>query len=527
MSVAFAEESGQQGMYSFSSLYNAYLECRRRKRNTINALHFEHDLLENLLALGETLRAGTYQPTRSVCFVTMLPKLREIFAADFRDRIVHHLLVPRLEQVFEPKFIHDSYACRVGRGTHAAAERLGSFMRSVSQGGRTAAWFLQLDIRNFFMTIDKDILLEMIQRRVKDPVVLDLTQRIIMHDCTGNYVYKGVPTLHAKVPKHKTLFHAPKGKGLPIGNLTSQFFANVYLNELDQFVKHTLKAKYYLRYVDDFIILDPSRGKLVALKQEIEAFLTERLQLTLKDGCTLKRVSEGSDFLGYIVRPWYVLARNRVVGNLAHKLDVFEQRIVSHKGARSESVFSLSSPDVNKPGYFSRHLISRETALELRQTLASYLGHFRHANTRRLVRGIFARYEFLPEMFEIETRKNEYHLKLLTEPITSPDTFREQYEWFMKIFSAHCIFFQVGRYFELHGSQMKRHAGILGLKAGHQQRGFGAQCGFPKMLLDGYKNICIRKGIDYVVVMENGYYPTGLKKRVVVETGCHRRPKAA
>ncbi len=257
---AVSVESDQ--LYSFFSLYQAYLACRKRKRGTINALSFEQDLLENLFALGETLRAGNYRPARSVCFVTKQPKLREIFAADFADRVVHHLLVPRLEAVFEPRFIHDSFACRKGKGTHAAVYRLREFMNRAARGGRQVAWFLQLDIRSFFVSIDKEILFSIIERHVKDREILDLTRRIIVHDRTANFVYKGEPELLLRIPRHKTLFHAPKAKGLPIGNLTSQFIANVYLNELDQFVKHTLKARNYLRYVDDFVFLHESRKVL-------------------------------------------------------------------------------------------------------------------------------------------------------------------------------------------------------------------------------------------------------------------------
>ena len=122
-------------LYSFRSLHEAYMSCRKRKRNTINALRFEAGLLDNLVTLRESLAGGTYQPFRSVCFIAKQPKHREIFAADFRDRVLHHLLVPQLERVFEPKFIHDSYACRKGKGTHAAVARLRSFMNRITKGG--------------------------------------------------------------------------------------------------------------------------------------------------------------------------------------------------------------------------------------------------------------------------------------------------------------------------------------------------------------------------------------------------------
>lgn len=490
---------------SFSSLYEAYLACRKRKRNTINALQFEHDLLENLFALSETLGAGRYEPTRSVCFVTLQPKLREIFAADFRDRVVHHLLVPRLECIFEPEFIHDSFACRIDRGTHAAVRRLSSFMRSVTLGGRGPAWFLQLDIRSFFMNIDKEVLFGILKAHVKDAWVLELSRRIIMHDCTDNYIYKGDPGLLAHVPAHKSLFYVHEGKGLPIGNLTSQFFANVYLNEMDQYVKHTLKAKYYLRYMDDFILLDRSKDALIALKGSILKFLTDRLRLELKDDYALKRVSEGADFLGYIVRPDYVLARKRVVSNLKSRLDFFNKSIVRHV-------------EIGKHR-FVIHSLAPETVVDLRQTLASYLGHFKHANTHRLVRGLFEKHSYLNDLFRLKRQDNEYGLEPVIEPPTAPESLKGQYRWFENRYGGSCIFFQVGCYYEFYGGQALRYGGLLGLSSGPDKLGLGRQCGFPARFLSRYKSLCMRQGLSYVIIAEQGYYSAGLRRRMVTEIG--------
>ena len=382
MSGACVAESDHP--YSFKSLYEAYLSCRRRKRNTINTLRFEASLLDNLIDLREALTGGGYTPSRSVCFIAKQPKLREIFAADFRDRVVHHLLVPRIEAIFEPKFIHDSYACRKGRGTHAAVARLREFMNRVTKRGRVAAWFMQLDIRSFFMSMDRRILLNILARHIRDPRLLELAEIIVRNDCTRDYVYKGDPRLLDGIPAHKSLFHIPPGKGLPIGNLTSQFFGNVYLNELDQFVKHELKAKFYLRYVDDFVLLHTNRETLLDYRVRIAAFLAERLALELKPDMTLKRVSEGADFLGYIVRPDYVLVRSRVVGNLRARLRSFRDELV----AREDS------------DCLHLHL-HEEPVQRLRQTLASYLGHFKHANAHRLTRCLFAKYPYLKELFTL------------------------------------------------------------------------------------------------------------------------------
>ena len=156
---------------SLENLYRQYYRCRRNKRNTINALRFEVQQEENLIALRDELIDGTYQPRRSVCFFTTRPKLREILAADFRDRIVHHLLVDYLEARWEPVFIHDSYACRQGKGVHKAVQRLQQFIRQVTANGVRGAWYLQLDIRNYFMTIDRDILFAMLAQ------TLDISER--------------------------------------------------------------------------------------------------------------------------------------------------------------------------------------------------------------------------------------------------------------------------------------------------------------------------------------------------------------
>ena len=145
---------------SLENLYRQYHHCRRNKRNTINALRFESEQEKNLIALRQELIDRSYKPRRSLCFFTTRPKLREILAADFRDRVVHHLLVDYLKQIWEPVFIHDSYACRKGKGVHRGVQRLQQFMRQVSANGSRPAWTLQLDIRNYLMSIDRDILFE-------------------------------------------------------------------------------------------------------------------------------------------------------------------------------------------------------------------------------------------------------------------------------------------------------------------------------------------------------------------------------
>jgi RNA-directed DNA polymerase len=161
-----------QDLYSFENFWRQYRACRRNKRNTVNQLRFEVDAEANLLDLQRELREHTYQPGRSICFVTDGPKPREVFAADFRDRIVHHVLVSRLEPIFEPRFIHDSYACRKGKGVLAASNRLMEFLRSATRNGWRPTQVLQLDVARFFVSIHKDTLYAIIERHVREPVVV-------------------------------------------------------------------------------------------------------------------------------------------------------------------------------------------------------------------------------------------------------------------------------------------------------------------------------------------------------------------
>ena len=348
--------ANDSSVFSFKKIQQAYLNCRRKKRNTINALRFEFNVADNLLNLERELNDKTYYPSRSILFAVCKPKHREIFAADFRDRVVHHFLVEYLERIFEPIFIHDSYACRKDRGTHAAVKRLQKFTRRITANGRTRAYYLQLDIKDFFPSISKEILFELISRKVSDPNILWLTKQVIFWDCTRSYVVRGEKSLLDRIPGHKSLFGKNNERGLPIGNFTSQFFANVYLNELDQFVKHTLKARCYLRYVDDFVILSKDASELSAWHARIEELLSNRLKLRLHPKRRkLAPISNGIDFLGYITRPGYVLVRRRVVNNLKAKLKELH-----------------ACPE------------------KLKNSIASYLGHFKWANSYRLTKKLFS-----------------------------------------------------------------------------------------------------------------------------------------
>jgi len=314
---------------TFENLHTAYLDCRKRKSHTLNHLRFFYNLEENLLKLEGELASRTYRPGRSIAFVVEKPKIREIFAAEFRDRVVHHLLYNYLSPYYDRLFIYDSWACRKNKGTHRAMARIKRFVFEIERerersGAAGPNYYLKMDIKSFFTTIDKEILYGLIAKKIKNEEILWLAKTIIMYDPAHDIPPKiqSRPSLFERLPSEKSLFRVAKGKGLPIGNLTSQFFANVYLNELDQFVKHTLKAKRYVRYVDDFLIIEPDRATLERFKAEITGFVREKLALTVHpDKQIVRPLSDGIDFVGYIVKPGYVLIRKRIVWEWRRKLE--------------------------------------------------------------------------------------------------------------------------------------------------------------------------------------------------------------
>ena len=480
-------------LFSFENIFRQYLNCRKNKRNTVNALRFEMNCEENLLDLNRELETGAYYPSRSVCFMATRPKLREIFAAGFRDRIVHHILVNYLEKIWEPKFINDSYACRRAKGIHAGIKRLQSFLRKATGNGIRRAWYMQLDIANFFMSIDKDILYGLIAKKVKDEQVLRLARTLIYHDCTSDYVLKGDRDYLNKIASQKSLFYTAKGRGLPIGNLTSQFFANLYLNELDQFVKHNLKCRYYLRYCDDFMLVSDDRDRLLEWKDKIENFLYLKLNLNLNNKRkSLQPVSNGIDFLGYIVRRDYVLVRKRVVNNLKTKLEGFEHKLIKK-----------DQPPYVKVVYDFR-------ALEmLRAILASYLGHLKWANSYRLQAALLDRYDFLKRFFSMK----EGRLKAIYKVPGKIPSLRLQYRYFKTRFPSDVVLFQVGSYYEFYGDD-DGVAGMLGLRKIKKLSGRNACCGFPVRLESSFVERIMRLCGAVTVVRESDRYLTRVKQRL-------------
>jgi hypothetical protein len=299
---------------SMEDLVQAYLACRKHKRNTKSALAFEQNLERNLFELHGELLSGSYEIGKSICFVITKPKPREVWAADFKDRVVHHLLYNKIGARFENGFIADSCACIKGRGTLYGAKRLDAKVRSITQNWSKPAYYLKLDLANFFVAINKDILWSLLVKKISEPFWLDLTHKVLFHDPRQNYDFQGQPTSIELVPTHKRLTSHPTHLGLPIGNLSSQFFANVYMNELDQFVKHQIGARHYIRYVDDFVLLHESARWLNDAKGRIEQFLAERLDAKINPKKTiLQPIDRGVDFVGQVIKPWRRSVRRRNV----------------------------------------------------------------------------------------------------------------------------------------------------------------------------------------------------------------------
>lgn len=443
-------------LFTFENLYSAYLDCRRKKSNKRGTQSFEVQAEENLFALAKELTDRTYCPLPSFCFVSKNDKFREIFAAQFRDRVVHHLIVRYLEKIWEPVFIHDSYASRKGKGTHAAVYRLQSFARKITNNITKRAWYMKLDIRAFFPSIDRQLLLDIVLSKLESEEMRWLTGVILLHDPTKNAIFTCSTTKWQDIPPHKSLFSVPNGQGLPIGNLTSQFFANIYLNSLDQFIKHTLKVRFYIRYVDDFVLLHKNREQLFAWKKDIKDFLTNSLKLDLHpERQYIRPATNGIDFLGYIVRPSYLLIRRRIVNKCKLTIAGYQGSMMQKHGDVTDLTIM---PEIEKFG----------------SVMNSYMGAFRHAASHNLIHGLFERFRTLKELFIW----HDFSLIKRWEIPFRPADLYTQYHFFRTRFKG-MILFQVGCFLEMFDRDAIWANAQLGMTKITPRKGFYARCGVP------------------------------------------------
>lgn len=323
-----------------TDLFQAYYDARRNKRNTLSALNFEINYERYLFDLHEEIINRRYEIRPSDCFISFDPVQREIFAAQFRDRIVHHLIYNAISPIFERTFIYDSYSCRVGKGTLCGIQRIQRFIRSCSQNYKQDCFILKLDIKGYFMSIDRQILFSKIREELERytdghddfaeryDTVLYLIRRVIDNDPRHDCIVKGSPSDWNGLPPTKSLYHSSPGCGLPIGNLTSQLFSNIYLNEFDHYVKRGLRIHNYGRYVDDFILIHHDKEYLKSLIPVIRMFLERHLKLTLHPAkIYLQHFSKGVSFLGTVIKPYRTYIKSRTKGNIERSVGTWNRFI--------------------------------------------------------------------------------------------------------------------------------------------------------------------------------------------------------
>lgn len=337
---------------------------------------FERNLRENLEALCDELLSRTYKALPSKCFVITYPKKREVFAAMFRDRIVHHLYFRYTHQLFERTFIADTYSCIEGRGTHYGVDRLRQHIRQASLNWTQPCYAMNLDIRGYFMHIDRkklleiatDSLVKMSSHKVgmTDAVpipsgvlltpatrwtdirdfslILWLTEQIIMLDPMENCIIVGDESDWDGMDKAKCMRYVLPGLGLPIGNLTSQLFSNVYLNPFDQFIKRIIRCEHYGRYVDDSAMIDADKEWLLAQVIPIREFLKDELGLQLHMGkLHIRDVRQGVEFLGAFVKPYRDYISNKTLGRMRINLQQLDIRNEKHAEASINSYLGVLS----------------------------------------------------------------------------------------------------------------------------------------------------------------------------------------
>lgn len=293
------------------------------------------------------LEDRTYKHSGYFSFFVQDPKVRHIHKASVRDRVLHHAIVKHLNPIFEPTFIYDSYSCRINKGTHRGIKAFTKHARQVSKNWTSTCWVLKCDIRKFFATIDHNVLLDILFRHIADPDTRWLLREVVSS-------FRSEFTVDPENPK-----------GVPIGNLTSQLFANVYLNELDQFVKHQLKEKHYIRYADDFVILHPQRDHCLDIVKRITTFLKEFLKLELHPNkVTVRKFSQGVDFLGYVSFPHFVIPRNKTRNRVFNKI---HDNILLYKRGQ----WTLESLNQSIHSYLG--ILSHSNSFDLQQELENQI----------------------------------------------------------------------------------------------------------------------------------------------------------
>jgi hypothetical protein len=364
------------------ALFKAYKDARKNKRAKKSQLLFEYEYERKLIKLHKQIINRTYKPLRSSAFISTKPVIREVFAAHFQDRVVHHLIYNHINPIFEKEFIEDSYSCRKGKGTLYGVNRVFDFIQNSSENYTKDAYILKLDIQGYFYSIDKHILYDrvkstLLQNRellklnfedidylIRETIFTDPTKNVYIHQDEENW---------NKLPKNKSLFFAKKDCGLPIGNLTSQLFSNIYMDKLDKFITQDLMIEYYGRYVDDFILIHNDKKYLLSLISKIRTFLSDTLHLTLHPKkIYFQHFSKGVKFLGAYMKPYVKYIDKRTKNNFYTLIQKINNEFIDN-----------SSSDA----YLK----------EIRNSINSYLGTMIHFSSYRLRSKILS--ELQPHFF--------------------------------------------------------------------------------------------------------------------------------
>ena len=352
-------------------LHLSYLQARKNKRNTHNQLSFELNQETNLHGLAKAVYDRKYTPKPCIAFIIQKPVMREIFAADFADRVIHHFIYRCIYPIIDRKLIHDTYSCRVGKGTLFGINRAKGFMRSCTQDYTKDAYFLKLDIEAYFMNMQHVILFDKVVKMlpqnkvrflgVSKDTLLYLIRQTIFNGVATNCRIKGSKSDWDGLPPTKSLFNYPKNTGLPIGNLTSQVLGNVYMNDFDHYIKKKLKIKHYGRYVDDMLYVHSDKSNLESIIPHLSNFLLSHLKLKIHPNKkVLKSVNEGIPFLGQIIKP--------------HR---------TYIGNRTKNNFYQAIQEINKVMAVVPHFTWQQLC-DIRTTLNSYLGYMQHTNSFNL-----------------------------------------------------------------------------------------------------------------------------------------------
>ncbi len=289
-----------KNIISIENLLSAYKEFRIGKNKKKDVIEFEFNLMTNLINLHNDLKSKTYTHNKYINFKINDPKSRDIHKARVRDRVLHHAIYRQLYPFFDTTFIADSFSCRNNKGTHKALDRFISFTRKESKNYTIQCFVLKCDIRKFFASIDQETMLQILDKAILDKDIVFLLKNILNSFHTENSL----------------------GKGLPLGNLTSQLLVNIYMNKFDQYIKHTLKVKYYIRYADDFVFISKDKKYLEDILDNIRKYLEINLKLSLhKDKVFIKTIYSGIDFLGFIHFPKYRILRTATKRRMFKRLN--------------------------------------------------------------------------------------------------------------------------------------------------------------------------------------------------------------